>query len=267
MIELAALDALDLLDPEDKERYERAFRDASPELQQEVRATQARVSVMDGVLPDVEPDASLRSRVIEAVARAREGQAISGVGRTVVHHPGRSMPKVAQSRRVSPLWRAASIGLCVAVMVLGVVAVQIQEHNTRLGEAVFVSEYFQRIGPRHLRDTLFDANTKRAIFARTEQGAQLRDVRAVVLSNPDWKTARLFCEGLSGQAGTKAVFHLCVVDAKNRVVENLKSFESDGRWETFDVAVKLEPGVRLAIFADLGSQGRGDMILLAEGLA
>ncbi len=266
LLELAALDALDLLDPGEKEEYERAFASASAAIRREVRAAQARVVDLESILPDVTPELDLRARVINAVAVARQTEQASP-SRAVVHRPGRVEPRVAKSRRVSPLWRAASIGLSVAVMVLGVVAVQIQEHNNRLGEAVVVSEYFQRIGTRHLRDTLFDANTKRAIFTKADNSTLARDATAVVLSNPDWKSSRFFCNGLSGEGGKPGSFQLCVIDANNNVIQQVTKFKSEGRWESFDVSVALSANTRLAIFIDRGVEGLGAMVLISTALA
>ncbi|MCL4222127.1 MAG: hypothetical protein KJZ65_12250 [Phycisphaerales bacterium] len=261
LIELAALDALGMLEPEDQAEFERAFREAPASIRAQVRAEQARIA--DLVQVDAEPSADLRDRVIAAVSAAAAAE-VAGGARAVVHHPGRVVPKVARVRRVSPLWRAAAIGLSVAVVVLGVVANQLQQKNQQLGDQVIVSDYFNVVGTRYLADTLFNESTQRTIF----QPAVARPgfiAQAVLLSDPDWKKSRFICQGLT-VGGRPANFQLCEVDENNRFVRTLQRFESGGRFVSFDLETPVEKGTRLAIFVDSGAGALGEMVMIAHKL-
>jgi len=268
LIELAALEALGLLDESEQAEFDRAFRSAPAALRAQLRAEQARVAELDQMLPNVDPPDDLRERVIGAVRDAVEAEA-AGTARSVVHRPGRVVPRVSRSRRVSPLWRAAAIGLSVAVLVLGILANQLLDRNRQLGDQVIVAEYFNSVGTRHLRDTLFNANTKRAIFSLADSApSALASAQAVLLYNPDWKTARFISEGLSGEHGEAGTFQLCVVDEDNKIIRTVNRFQAEGgRFVSFDVELKLETGARLALFIDNGSEGVGPLIMLAQRLS
>lgn len=264
LIEMAALDALGLLSETEQAEYEQAFRAASPALRRQIRAEQQRSAEFEAsLLPRVEPAGELKARVLAAVAEAGALQASAGA-RAVVHRPGRVVPKVRPSRRVSPLWRAASIGLAIAVTVLGVWTVQLQEHNSRLGEAIVVNEFFDKIGPRQVDDTLFDGSTDRVILAAAADAPASFTARAVLLVNPDWKQARFVCSDLSGPKGGKATFELCLLDESDQVVQTLKRFESEGRWESFDVPTADLAKGRLALLS-AGADGLTRVLMIAQG--
>jgi anti-sigma-K factor RskA len=259
---MATLDALGLLSEGEQQEYEQAFRAASPEVRRQIRAEQRRSAEFEAsLLPRVEPDAALRARVVGAVVQAGALEESSGV-RAVVHRPGRVVPKVRPSRRVSPLWRAASIGLAIAVTVLSVLSVQFLEHNTRLREAMAVSELFDKVGTRQVRDTLFDPNTRRIILTATAGAPAGFKTEAVLLVNPDWKQARFFCSSLAGTDGKPEAFELCLVDENQRVVRTLNRFQSDeGRWISFDIpATSLNQG-RLALVASATQT----VVMIAKG--
>jgi len=262
LIEMATLEALGLLSETEQLEYEAAFRAASPALRRQIRAAQQRSAEFEAsLLPRVEPADNLRTRVLAAVAEASALETSSG--RAVVHRPGRVVPKVRASRRVSPLWRAASIGLAIAVTVLGVWTVQLQEHNARLGEAIVVNEFFDKIGPRQVDDTLFDGNTGRVILAAAADAPSSFAARAVLLVNPDWKQARFVCSDLPVPKGGKATFELCLLDESDQVVQALKRFESEGRWESFDVPTADLAKGRLALLS-AGADGLTKVIMIAK---
>ncbi|KAA0215038.1 MAG: hypothetical protein DYG94_03695 [Leptolyngbya sp. PLA3] len=263
LIELAALDALGMLEPKDQAEFERAFREAPASVRAQLRAEQARIADLFQV--DAEPSPDLRDRVVAAVSAAVEAEVLGG-SRAVVHHPGRVVPKVSRIRRVSPLWRAAAIGLSVAVVVLGVVANQLQQKNQQLGDQVIVSDYFNVVGTRYLADTLFNESTQRTIFqpVATRPGSG-SIAQAVLLSDPDWKKSRFICQGLT-VGGRPGNFQLCEVDENNKVVRSLQRFESGGRFVSFDLETPVEQGTRLAIFVDSGAGALGEMIMIAQKL-
>ncbi len=261
---MAALDALGLLDEREHAEYERAFKAASPALRRQIRAEQQRAAEFEAsLLPIVEPTESLKARVLARFAEEKALEEASGT-RAVVHRPGRVVPKVRPSRRVSPLWRAASIGLSIAVVVLGVFSLQLQEHNSRLGDAIVVNEFFDKVGTRHLQDTLFDINTERLILTATDDAPSSFAAEAVLLINPDWKNPRFFCSNLLGAKGEKGTFALVVIDENDHVVETIQRFESDSRWVSFDVNTDALGQGRLALFTST-PDGLGTMLMVTRG--
>ncbi len=264
LIEMAALDALGLLDESEHAEYEKAFQAATPALRRQIRAEQQRAAEFEAsLLPIVEPTESLKNRVLAKIAETKALEEASGT-RAVIHRPGRVVPKVRPSRRVSPLWRAASIGLSIAVVVFGVFSLQLLEHNSKLGDAIVVNEFSDKLGTRHLKDTLFDINTKRMILTATDDAPSSFEAEAVLLINPDWEDARFFCSNLLGAKGEKGTFALVVIDENDHVVETIQLFESDSRWVSFDVDTEALSKGRLALFSST-PDGLETMLMVARG--
>ena len=70
LLELAALDALGLLDRYEAALYTRSFHYASAPVQDEIVRLQAEIVSDESLLPEEEPDDSLRERVLRKVAEA-----------------------------------------------------------------------------------------------------------------------------------------------------------------------------------------------------
>ncbi|MSR29293.1 MAG: hypothetical protein EXS03_06950 [Phycisphaerales bacterium] len=96
IIELSQLEVLGALEPADAVRLERLFRDATPLFQREVIEYQAELVTQTSFLPIVEPEGSLRLRVLASVAEAVEESddqlaPIASIGRPVVGASGRDI--------------------------------------------------------------------------------------------------------------------------------------------------------------------------------
>ena len=72
LVELATLDAFGLLPPVDAVRFERAFMAAPADVQSELRRLQSNFVDNELLLPEEEPDAALRERVLAAVSHTIE---------------------------------------------------------------------------------------------------------------------------------------------------------------------------------------------------
>lgn len=72
IVELAQLEVLGALESADCARLERLFRDATPSVQSEVIEVQAAMAFQSALLPVIEPERSLRLRVLAKVAQAVE---------------------------------------------------------------------------------------------------------------------------------------------------------------------------------------------------
>jgi hypothetical protein len=137
----AVLDALGLLDEVESAQFERAFHDAPPSVQADLRAVQAAVAVDPAFLADGEPSPDLRLKTLARVMTAVEQQEvqfapIAQIGRTSARaerRPVRSIDAnelVEQAMELSALrkdverftrssyyWRAAAIALTAALTV------------------------------------------------------------------------------------------------------------------------------------------------------
>lgn len=137
----AVLDAMGLLDEVESAQFERAFHDAPPSVQADLRAVQAAVAVDPAFLADGDPSPDLRLKTLARVMTAVEQQEvqfapIAHIGRTAARaerRPVRSIDAnelVEQAMELSALrkdverftrssyyWRAAAIALTAALTV------------------------------------------------------------------------------------------------------------------------------------------------------
>ena len=147
LMELAALDAFGLLDRYEAALYNRSFHHASAAVQDEIRQMQADLASDELLLPDVEPEAALRERVLKAVAKAIEADAerlaplasigpVRGRSRQVVSRLGLSLS--------GQFWRAAAFVLAGALLVVMYFNIQQRaEHNKVLDYAIGQITYEQ----------------------------------------------------------------------------------------------------------------------------
>ena len=75
LIELAVLDAHGLLDPIESELFNRSFHNAPASVQDEIVRLQHRLATDESLLPSDLPPASLKGKVIDAVAKAADTEA------------------------------------------------------------------------------------------------------------------------------------------------------------------------------------------------
>ena len=253
LIELAVLDAMGLLDESEQGQFESAFRSASPPVQAQVRREQTRLSVIEALLPDVEPPAGLRAAVVDAVRRQIE---IEGLVRA--EGVAGAIPLIP-SRRVSPLWRAGALGLAAASFVMGFATLQmsrdVREIERRLGDQGQTQVLIEKFGANYVRDVLFNKDTTRVVF--TPRSSQSKSMVSVFL-NPEWRDSKLFHMNL-GDA-ERRTYKLALVDEHDRVVSILHTFNPDGSMEgeNFELGHPA-PKSRLAIMTT--SQSGADEIV------
>lgn len=255
LIELALLDAYGLLDEEERQQFDAAFSAAAPAIQAQVRREQTRLANIDSLLPDVSAPAGLRQAVIEAVRRAiAEG--------ALVHEGGRT-PPLLPNRRVSPLWRAAALGLATATLVLSVVTVRLQldfgDLNRQMQTDSLIQELQAKFGSPFVRDVLFNADTSRVVLASTS--AEFKG-EAAVFVNPDWNKAQFFFDGLPASGGR--TYKLAVLDENDRVVEVLTTFDSSGGLDSRVVDYQPTSAKGSLAILDTDEGGRVGAILLKQ---
>ncbi|HLO40304.1 MAG TPA: hypothetical protein VK176_04715 [Phycisphaerales bacterium] len=239
LLELAQLDAMGLLDEQDAHEFEVAFAAAPAEIQKQIRDEQARMCVLEPVLPEVEPPADLRAKVlasvhtaivetitqpVEAVAAAHAEPALplaaAATRQDVRHAAGRQVGGEPTGRRRGlNVWRSAAIAFAAAAIVLGITTVQLQAKFDQMSSQRRTTEMLSEVGKGlagNARDFFFDASTHRTLLAlepatKLPGGAeQWQHVNAAVFHSTDWKSARLVCENLPSAGGER--YQLVAVD-------------------------------------------------------
>lgn len=242
LIESAILDAMGLLDESEREQFEAAFRAASPAVQAQVRREQTRLSQAEALLPDVAPPAGLRATVIEAVRRQ-----IAAL-RTAAPVAGVISPPLMRSRGVSPLWRAAALGLAAAAVVLGVTAFQVYSSNLQMDKTIrsdsMITSLSKEFGPAYVRDVLFGRDTKRVVFKSANPAFK---GEASIFTNPEWKQAKFFHNGLTSENGR--VYKLAILDDNDNIIEVVSTFNPSGEFSGWPVPLNRAGTAHLALLA------------------
>lgn len=232
MIELSILDAMGLLDDEERVAFEVAFRTSNPGVQAQVRREQTRLASIENFLPDVTPPAGLRAAVVEAVRREIATTHASSNPALVI---ARSMVK---SRGVSPLWRAAAMGLAAAALIFGITTFQFKalyvELTDHLHQDRLIDAMNDEFGPAFVHSVLFDRDTHRVILtpAKGVKG------QASLFVNSEKGEGQFFCRAIASPVGK--TFKLAIIDPKTgEIVKELKTFTSNG--SLTPVMVRLSP--------------------------
>lgn len=154
----AVLDALGMLDASDAAQFDRAFRDAVPGVQAELRRLQAEVAADPSLLSSEEPAADLKARTLARVmteVEAHEAQLapIAHIGRAGVRSGRRAVGSIdaqdlmAQAMELATLrtdvdrfsrssraWRAAAFALVAGLVAALVFQVSVQGLAARITE-------------------------------------------------------------------------------------------------------------------------------------
>ncbi len=254
LLELTILDSLGLLEPEESERFEREFLRAPASIRDQVRLEQSRLTDLTDLLPDVEPNDTLRERVLEAV---REAMGAHPAPPAVVRHaPGRVAPRLTRGPRVSWVWRSSAIAMAVIVAILGVSITQIQMDFDTLDNQQQLAQLHNRMGAEYAHDILLDPSTQ--IVHMLPVGAADSQASASLVINPDWNVARLYHLNVGAQdAGD---YRLVVLDDRDKVVGQIATFRSDGRFGTIDTPLDQVRDGRLGI-TRVSSDGPDQLVL------
>lgn len=302
LIELAQLDAMGLLDEQEARQFEQAMSDAPEEVRENIRREQARLCVIEPVLPDVEPPPSLKLAVMASVRAAMAEDAVAKAAVAAVSAPqapavatvketpsGESRPAPVMSdadrlrlvrheaaevgsnsgsrRRVSQLWRTGALAMAAAAVVFAATTVQMREkfravERSRQNDQL-LAEVMRTLGV-NLADTLFDTQTKRVIFAAAPDQDAGKAVASIFV-NPNWETARLFCLNLP--TGNGETYSLVALDEENNVVRELiPSFKTDGQLIGQDFSFRPEECRKIAICARSSEPGAKPRLILAATL-
>lgn len=243
MIEAAHFDALGLLDDQERERFDAAFMKLPADLKAQLRAEQDRaVGFEIGDVLDndaIEPPTNLKELVLSAVRTA------AGKSHTVEHKAGRTLPMTKKSRAVSPMWRASSLGLVAACLVMGGVIVQLlfnvqtlSEQSKEIAQSDAFSEQFRR----KPRDIAFDPKTVHVYFEPQNKFAG----EATVFHHKDWEGMAMF-QCLNFPSNANQTYKIVLLDKSGKAEKELANFPAAGGRKFVDVRVGLDQLARLAI--------------------
>ena len=172
LVELATLDAFGLLPPADAVKFERAFMAAPMDVQSELQRIQDEFATEDAFLPDIEPSATLRSRVLTAVAETIEAESdhlaplatigITGTTNPWLEEPGEGLvgdaqpaPRAAGNMRQMAsvwTWRMAALILLGVAVSLAIFGSDAYRHSKLIANAytgkITLDDIESRIGPQ-----------------------------------------------------------------------------------------------------------------------
>ena len=231
LLEHAHLDALGQLDEREQAAFEAAFTVAPPSVQAQIRREQARFATMEHLLPDVQPPADLRERVLSAVNAAMVAQSAGGeLG-------------LRPANRVHRAWRAASIGLVTAMVFLGGAFVSVYSSYERMTHQfendAANTAFLDRFERQYMGDVLYSATTKRVLF--TAHGDFKG--RLSLWVDEKWDSGKLFCDlpAVHGQT-----YRLVTLDDDGEVSGTIHEISGDGLPKPLTIS-RLPAGTRLAL--------------------
>jgi len=252
LLEMASLDALGLLDDDERRSFECAFRDAPSTIRSEIRREQERLACDESLLPQVEPPASLRVRVMGAVRDAMRAVQAPAAHSEVI---ARINPGAWSWRgRVSPVWRAACIGFATATVVLLTAGFQLQREwssaNAASTDGAIAEMITKQIGARFVDVLLSDTSQKVALHAADKDLAG----EATILIDPESSTAFLVVRDLPAIQGR---YRLVAMDDAGHAGPSITDFVSNGG--LVGRPLRLESKQTNSPFAIVRTSARGEI--------
>jgi len=255
LFENAHLDALGLLDANEQAAFERAFSVASPGVKSQIRAEQARWAESYALLPEIEPSAGLRERVLDGVGAAMLAAESGGNGDL----------EFGTTLRVARWWRPAAIGMLTAAVILGAAFWNVFKDNRDLelqisNNSVMNDMMSWRTGSGFLSDMIFDADTVPVRFEAVNAGFVGR--ATLFFNESRGGKAQFFWEGLPVAEGKS--YQLVVLNG-DQITQTLSVLTAERAIKTVGVT-GLAKGMQLAVIA-VGTGGvfdaKSDVVMLA----
>jgi len=260
LFELASLDVLGLLDDEERRAFEQAFRAAPAATQAQIRREQLRAAhtVEADWLPVADAPFGLKGKVLssvrEAIDAARAGELTGHVARRIGPFT------LALQRNVSPIWRAAAIGLLTASAVLSVALVRQADQYDAIRDTVTsdaaVAALAQHFGPEFA--TVF-TNPTSDVRDFAPVGQQAAGAYGRVVVDEANGNAYLFCNALPQRDDG---YRVVVVNAAGQVERELTRFDSQGGLAFSKFAIKGIASATLAILPGSGPMTADRAILV-----
>lgn len=255
LLEAVQLDALGMLEGEDLRAFEEAFASADPAVQAQVRAEQERCVRATMDFSDAVPPAYLKERVLGAiqaeiladVAGTDASITENGLGREIETAGVVGRIGAKQSPRVSPAWRASSLGFATAAAVLLAaffsVSRQMDTLQERANNEGVLQQFSKAFGGEAYDEALFGKNVAR--FAFDAAPGVNSKAAATLFMLPDANEARLFVKDLATTA-TQSV-RVVLLEADGTIKSELAEFGMNAKIGTAKLAYEIVKGQRLAI--------------------
>lgn len=241
LMEMASLDALGMLDADERAEFEAAFRAASPAVQSQVRREQKRFANAEHLLPDVDPPAGMKFRVMSAVRDAIIG--LTAGDAAAAARAVSTGSKTGAWFNSTTIWRAACIGFATTTVLLTGVAAYVFDRNQ-----AFVEQTEIALGKALLSELGTDFQE-----VALAQGVQIFDfattdglsARAKLWVHPESQVAFLFCSDLPVRDGRYSL----VLQDENNGRQVVRDFRASEGFITFRVDyIDIETVGDLAIF-------------------
>lgn len=240
LIEMASLDALGMLDADERAEFEAGFRAASPTIQSQVRREQKRFANADHLLPEVDPPAGLKFRVMSAVRDAIIG--LTAGDAAAAAKAVSTGSKVGAWFNSTTIWRAACIGFATTTVLLTGVAAYVFDSNQAYREETEIAlgrALLTELGSGFQEVALAQGVQVFDFAASDSHSAQAR-----LWVHPETKVAFLFCKDMPVSNGRYSL----VVETAGSAPELIRQFRASEGMITFRVdQVNLETVGNLAI--------------------
>jgi hypothetical protein len=227
LLELAVLDAHGLLDPIESELFNRSFHNAPASVQDEIVRLQHRLATDESLLPSDLPAASLKGKVIDAVAKAADNEAkrlapLALIGARV----GAARGNINTTGSVA-LWRTAAMILFGVSLVLAIMTLDIKRDSDKIAqkaETAVANDLLKKLTNTMFAETIKNPYYKVTQLERTV-GNQTGYIRVAIYSEP--------VDGIDSTSANKLnakgyVFGLDLVDGEEITIQGVD--ESGKTW-------------------------------------
>lgn len=244
LIELAVLDALGMLDDAESAAFDAAFKAAPPATQDRVLNEQARLANLEGLLPDVQPAADMRARVITAV---REAMLADAIAKASEADDTDSPLSIRKSHGVSSVWRIGAIASAAAAIAFGVAfghsSLRYNDLNTRFVNNLRLDRDIQAYEADALEFIFNRENVREIAFTPVDSTS---GVMVMIEYLEEGSAGTLRCAYLPQSDNIE--YALVELDGRNQIGRSIRQFESDGILTgQYLQDLVLENGMRLAL--------------------
>lgn len=135
--EMALLDAYGLLESAEQMRFEQAFLASSPDVQAEIRRVQTEIAMDEALLPNCQPPAELKAKVLERIRTAMAMDTAGMLGIDELPFQRETLGRIDSGSRIMHsvwTWRMAALVLLGVCLTLVVMANTSQRHFDRMFE-------------------------------------------------------------------------------------------------------------------------------------
>lgn len=261
LFEMASLDVLGLLDDEERRAFERGFREAPPAVQAQIRREQLRIAEIEEWLPNVAPPPGTKAGVMDAV---REAMSAMREGRGREHLTRKVGPlALALQRNVSPLWRAAAIGLATATLLAGYFVLDLRSEVSQVSRLLDNDksmQEFMRAGVPGITGVLSDASATHIAFVRAHDAPETGVARAGLYRSEN-SPAYLVCTLPKTPGGYRLV---ALSDDGSRIASEIARFDPASGQQIITIKGAIPAGSRLAILPATASDDPASAILVTR---